>query len=126
MNVSPRYDIGAPQLRDIWVDPVAGDDAADGSSRALAVRTLASAWRLIPERTPAEHGWQILLCPGKYTPNAGGQILLEDRHGSHACPIVIKSADGAATIELPQFSARRCSWLYLFDLTLRAASNPDV
>jgi len=41
MDVSPQYDVGTPALVDLWVDPLHGDDARSGASRADALRTVA-------------------------------------------------------------------------------------
>ncbi len=45
------YDIGAPTLLDVWVDPLTGDDGNGGESRELALRTLNEAWNRIPQGT---------------------------------------------------------------------------
>ena len=125
MDVSPSYDIGAPTLKDIWVNPNSGDDAANGTSRANAVKSLNAAWNLIPDLLDG-HGWRILLCPGSYAPPETGQILLENKRGSHACPILIKSVDGAQSVELPQLSFRRCCFVYLIDVKLSAQGTTGV
>ena len=126
MNVSPKFDIGNPTLKDLWVDPDKGDDRASGATRAQAVKSLAAAWKLIPER-PATHGWQIRLCPGRYEPPpATGQILLEDRKASAACPIIFRPADAPLSAELPQLSFKRCSSVYLLDIKLSAPGTSGV
>lgn len=125
MNVSPKFDIGNPTLKSLWVDPLNGDDAASGQSRAQAVKTIDAAWRLIPERLSG-HGWQILLCPGRYEPGPTGQVLLEDRHGTAECPIIIRTADAPLSAELPQTSFRRCDRIYMFDLKLTAPGISSV
>jgi hypothetical protein len=125
MDFSPRFDIGTPVLKDLWIDPVSGDDSRSGATRADALRTLAGAWKRIPE-TLTDHGWRMLLCPGRYAPPESGQILLENRRGSHACPIVIQSVDGAQSVELPQVSFIKCSSVYLLDVTLSAPGTKGV
>jgi hypothetical protein len=43
-----RYDIGSPTLWDIWVDGAHGSDSASGDSRSHALRTISSAWDMVP------------------------------------------------------------------------------
>jgi hypothetical protein len=125
VNVSPKFDIGNPVLRDLWIDPVHGSDQADGSSRANAFKSITAAWRRIPEK-PEEHGWQLLLCPGRYEPGPTGQVLLEDRRANFKCPIIIRSADAPLSAELPQTSFKRCSSIYLLDVKLTAPGINSV
>jgi len=79
-------------LRDVWVDPVAGDDGRDGATRATAVRTIAAAWERVPRGT-LEQGRRIALTAGTYAvddmPN-----YWDERTGTAAAPIVIESVDG--------------------------------
>ena len=123
MNTSPTFDIGKPVLQPIWVDPVSGDDTNSGDARAQALKTLPEAWRRVPDQ-PDGRGRHIRLCPGTYTTNVENQILLQDKHGSHAWPIVIGPADLPLSVELPQVSVRRSSSVYMVDLAFAAASNP--
>ena len=51
-----RYQIGTPILTDLWVDPVRGQDARPGATRAEALRTLREAWNRIPARAPLPRG----------------------------------------------------------------------
>lgn len=125
MNVSPKYDIGSPVLKNLWVDPVSGRDDADGSSRTQALRTLLAAWNRIPQRLDG-HGWQILLCPGKYEPQPHGHIWLDDRKGTRECPIVIRPADAPQSSVLPGVFFRRSSFVYLLDVRLEAPGNMQV
>ncbi len=119
MNPSPRFDIGRPALKDVWVDPVAGCDDNSGATRAKAFKTISAAWASIPPDTSAAgHGWRILLAPGKYPPEQKCLIHLECRRGSHACPIILQPSDGPLTAELPGLSFRACSSIYVLDLKL--------
>jgi len=86
-------------LLDIWVDPVQGNDAASGTSRATAVRTLDEAWRRIPRETQLTEGVTIQLVAGEH-PRASLPNYLESRWGTAAAPIVIRSADGSRTARL--------------------------
>ena len=125
LDVSPHYDIGKPLLKDIWVDPVSGDDGADGSTRTQALRTLARAWRMIPLRIEG-HGWRIMLAAGRYEPHIADQIMMEDRQGTRECPIILQSADGPLTAELPMVEFCRCHFIYLLDLKIVTASNSKI
>ena len=75
----------------IWVDPVAGDDAAAGGS-TTPVRTVTEAWRRIPEVEPAPV--VIMLRAGEHTaaPN-----YWENRRGG---TIALVAADGPGTASL--------------------------
>lgn len=125
MNTSPRYDIGKPILKDVWVNPVSGDDGDTGLTRSTALRTLPTAWRKIPTRVEG-HGWRIMLVGGKYPPHLAGHILLEDRQGTRECPIVLQSADGPLAAELPMMEFNRCHFVYLVDVKIVSASNPLI
>lgn len=96
----PAYDIGSPAVADMWVDPVAGDDAAAGATRAAALRTLAEAWRRVPARTPLVHGVRINLVAGVYAA-ADVPGYWESRHGSFTAPVILRAADGAGSARLP-------------------------
>ncbi len=122
MITSPTFDIGNPSLQTIWVDPVNGIDTNTGAERAHALKTIPEAWRRVPAQ-PDGHGRHIRLCPGPYTTNVENQILLTDRQGSHACPIVISPADQPHSVELPQVSVRRSSSVYFIDLKFAAETN---
>ena len=115
MDTSPSYAIGEPALRDLWIDPASGDETAAGNERSRALRTIAAAWRKIPERCTG-HGWRILLCPGRYTPDADGHINLTGRHGTRECPILLQSADAASPVQLPPLDVEHCSYVYVLDL----------
>ncbi|MEY2847060.1 MAG: hypothetical protein RL076_2606 [Chloroflexota bacterium] len=61
------YDTGVPQYTDIWVDPLLGDDTADGRTPATAVQHLGTAWERIPTTQPlTQSGYRIMLQPGNY------------------------------------------------------------
>ena len=125
LDPSPHYDIGKPLLKDIWVDPVSGDDGRDGSTRAQALRTLARAWRMIPLHIEG-HGWRIMLAAGRYQPHIADQIVMEDRQGTRECPIILQAADGSLTAELPMLEFCRCHFVYLLDLQIISASNAKI
>ena len=81
---------------DIWVDPVNGDDANDGTDRASAMRTVDAAWQMIPAGTELEIGYRMRLVAGAY-PVETSVNYWEDRHGTADAPIVIEAADGPHT-----------------------------
>ena len=82
---TPRLDIGAPSLQQIWVDPARGDDRANGRSAADAVRTMIEAWNRIPVNSSSSPltsaGYEIRLMPGEYA-EAAIPHYMERRFGS--------------------------------------------
>jgi len=122
MNLTPRYDIGSPVLKDLWIDPVHGCDENDGTSRAQALKTLGAAWKKLPSQTNA-HGWRLLLCPGVHGAETIGQIALNDVRGTKSAPILLQSVESNSPARLPQLDFNRCSHLYLLDLEL---SSPQL
>jgi hypothetical protein len=61
------YDIGSPVLQEIFVDPVAGNDANSGNSRMAAYRTINAAWARVPrDSTLSTTGYRINLLAGDY------------------------------------------------------------
>lgn len=62
------YSWGSPSgLKHLWVDPRAGSDLASGSSRSAALRTLAAAWRKIPQGRALARGYHIHVLRGTLT-----------------------------------------------------------
>jgi hypothetical protein len=91
------YSVGTPELNQVWVDPVKGNDNNRGSSRTDALLTVTEAWDRIPEGVPLTgKGYQINLVAGTYTashlPN-----FWQLRFGSQEAPIIIKAIDGKGT-----------------------------
>ncbi len=132
-GASDDYDIGNPALTDIWVDPVNGNDAADGSIRAQSLRTIAAAWARVPAATAAEGtsgaatGYRLQLVPGTYPAydqsNANVPGQLADRRGSYASPIIIQAADGPGTVNLPGLEVYNCHYVYFLNLNTRGPSS---
>ncbi|HHY54971.1 MAG TPA: right-handed parallel beta-helix repeat-containing protein [Chloroflexi bacterium] len=83
------YDPGNPTLRDLWVDPLTGDDNNAGTTPATALRTLAAAWRMIPMNVTLTEGFHIHLRPGIYPADALPNYW-EARHGALGAPIWIR------------------------------------
>lgn len=115
----------SPALHDIWVDPVHGNDRADGISRRTALKTLAAAWDRVPVRTEtAGTGFHIRLMAGVHL--GPPVILLGNRTGSAQCPIVLESVDGPFATSLPALDFHGCQWLELSGFRVRSAHLPDV
>lgn len=114
------YDMGAPALTDIWVDPVNGSDGNSGSSRAQALRTFAAAWAQIPAgSTLTTTGYRILLAPGDYAESGfPSSNYLEARRGTYNFPIVIQASDGPDTVRIHAYlNIYNVSYFYLIDLS---------
>ncbi len=124
----PRYyDMGTPVVTEIWVDPVNGNDAASGSTRAQALRTLATAWNRIPMgSTLTGSGRRVMLVAGTY-PESNLPNYLESRYGTAGFPIIIQSADGRGQAILQgDLNIFDCRYLYLIDLTIRPVPAGDT
>lgn len=111
------------EMQSIWVDPVAGRDTRTGATRATALRTLAAAWRRIPQdRTLTDHGHRILVTRGRI-PVAGVPPYMESRHGTAAHPIIISAADGPGTVTLPSLNVFDTRWLALVGVRIVASGG---
>lgn len=118
----PAYDIGTPTVTDLWVDPVRGNDANAGSSRALAFRTLTEAWNRVPINTVLTTGFRINLVAGTYTESIVPNYW-ESRHGTAAAPVILQAADGAGTARLPSINMYDCQYVYMIGLHLSAGGG---
>jgi hypothetical protein len=122
--VDPRfYDVGAPVLTDVWVDPVNGNDESSGTSRAQALRTVTAAWNRIPMGvTLAGTGVRIMLVAGTYAP---GDVpnFWESRYGTFQFPIVLQAADGLGTARLPAMNLFDVRFMYLIGLRIEAGGG---
>ena len=121
----PAYETGSPALVDLWVDPVAGDDARGGGSREAALRTLSEAWRRVPVRTTLSQGVRINLVAGTY-PDSAVPNFWESRHGTFTAPVIIRAADGAGTARLPSLNIFDCRHLHLVGLEVTAGGGDVV
>ncbi len=83
------YDIGNPALTDLWVDPLNGNDGADGLSAANALRSLDAAWRKIPQGQSLGVGYRIRLQPGEYSEQEMPNYW-ESRYGSYESPVIVQ------------------------------------
>lgn len=113
-----RYDIGNPTVRDVWVDPVNGNDDNPGTANR-PLQTVTAAWDMIPDGVELTgNGWRINLKPGTYT-DEHIPIYWEDKHGSFRFPIIIRPAEGKSTVRIEAgFNIALCSYVYLTDLIL--------
>jgi hypothetical protein len=118
----PRFDIGSPELVELWVDPSRGNDAVAGLSRAEPLRTLSEAWRRVPAGTPLSTGYKINLLPGTYSESAVPNYW-ERRHGTATSPVILAAADGAGTVRLPSMNVFDCRSLYLIGLWIEAGGG---
>lgn len=110
------YDIGNPVLTTLHV-ATDGDDGNDGLSPAKPLRTLAAAWRKVPEGTLSATGWRILLAPGNY-PESSLPNYMENRRGSRDFPILI-TAERAGTVTLGgDLNIANVHYLYLTNLRI--------
>lgn len=119
----PRYDIGTPTLTDVWVDPVNGNDANEGSARTQALRTVTAAWNRIPmNQTLTATGFRINLTTGTY-PESSLPNYWESRHGTPTCPIILQAVDGAGTARLPAMNLYDVRYMYLIGLRVESGGG---
>lgn len=124
-SMDPRYyDIGAPVLADLWVDPVNGSDSNSGAARDQALRTVSAAWNAIPGGIPlAATGYRIRLVAGTY-PAESLPAYWEARYGAYQYPVVMQAADGQGTAILQQdLNIHDCRYLYLVDFAIPASAH---
>ncbi|MCI0338856.1 MAG: right-handed parallel beta-helix repeat-containing protein, partial [Acidobacteria bacterium] len=121
----PRYyDIGNPTVVDIFLDPVNGNDANDGSSRASALKTLQAAWYLIPYDTVLSTGYRINILPGVLPCASYCSNWFAQRYGTYQFPIIIRAADGRGTVTIQGgLNFYSVNFLYLIDLNIVAGNG---
>jgi hypothetical protein len=124
---APRYDIGTPVVRDLFVDGAHGKDANGGTSRADALRTLAEAWNRVPRDSELTGtGYRIQLAAGDY-PEEALPNYMESRYGTAQFPIIIQSADAPRSArlrgDLNVFDTR---YLYVIGLDITPEPAGDV
>ncbi|GEM_PF-474360 len=125
---SPRvgaYSIGTPTLRDIWVDPVSGNDTNTGNTRAQALRNLTTAWNRVPQGTTLTGtGYRIMITPGTLATAAIPEYL-EGRYGTHQFPVIIQAVDGRDTVTLTDdLNIYDTRYLYLIDFRIAPGHDP--
>ncbi|MBK8022901.1 MAG: right-handed parallel beta-helix repeat-containing protein [Chloroflexi bacterium] len=109
------YDIGAPQVIDLYIAP-AGDDGNDGRSPAAPLRTISAAWNRIPMgQTLAETGFHLWLLPGVYG-EGDAPVYWESRYGTFEHPIILEALEGRDTVTLPVANIFDTRYLYFINL----------
>jgi len=122
-SLSGLYVTGSPTLRDIWVDPVNGNDANDGATPATAFRTINAAWEDIPMNVTLTEGVRVNLQPGTY-PEESIPVYLESRHGTFDAPIWIKgNGTRAQTVLLGDLNVYDTRYLYIENLTITVSGD---
>lgn len=118
-TVPDRQSIAMATEKEIWIDPIKGNDRNDGSQRTRPCRTLSAAWnRIPPGKSLTATGYRIMLVAGHYR----GDVLIpegwmEKRCGTSAAPVTIKSADGNGKAVLHgYFNIFQCNYLNLVGL----------
>lgn len=122
--MTPRfYPIGTPVVKDIWVDPVRGNDGGSGASRSQALRTVNRAWARIPSnRVLTGTGYRILLVAGDYLPDTV-PVYWESRWGAYKYPVILEAVDGPGTANLPSLNLFDCRYLYIIGLNVHAGGG---
>ena len=118
----PAFDIGTPQLINLWVDPVHGSDSNSGNSRSQALRTVSEAWRQIPENMQLTRGFRINLTAGDY-PEAIVPAYWESRWGTREAPIIVESVDGPSLARLPAINIYDCRHIYLLGMDISSGGG---
>lgn len=119
------YNPGNPSLREIWVNPINGNDANNGTTPARAFRTLTRAWNSLPKNITLTQGVRINLQPGIYTA-AMIPVYWESRHGTFAAPIFIHGNGASRGQVVLQGGVNIFDTHYIYFENLSASVNGDV
>lgn len=120
------YDIGNPTLRDVWIDPVAGNDTNTGASRLEALKTIGEAWRRIPANQPFTTGYRFLLTRGTYPENTLPNFW-DDRVGTYQFPVILQSVDGrGAAVLTGPINSQGLKYFYILDVSMVPVRASDV
>lgn len=116
------YEIGSPNVVDLWLDPVSGNDANDGLSREKGVKTLSAVWNRIPANTTlTTNGYRINVLPGSVPCEGACRNYFSGRFGTQQFPIIIRPANGRGTVIFQGgLNISNVKYLYLIDLNLIA------
>ncbi len=126
LRAQTDYNIGTVTVKEIWVDPVNGKDVNDGTTRALAYKTLNYAMANVPSLTPfTTTGYKIMLVAGEYSGDDSPPTYFSYQ-GTAKYPVIIQAADGAGTAKLPSMSLSDCSYFYLIDLNIQTTTGADA
>jgi len=117
-SANGAYDIGSPTVRDVWVDPVGGDDGNSGDSRVQALGSLGEAWGRVPSGAALTTGYRILLVAGDYPESSlPASGWMASRYGTYQFPIILQAADGAHSSRLHgSLTINDCHYLYIINL----------
>ncbi len=119
------YDPGDPAVTDLWVDPLNGDDSADGLSAENALQTLEAAWRKIPSGQALGAGYRIRLQPGEY-PEQSIPTYWESRYGSYEAPVIIQGEGSEAGQVILQGFVNVFDSRYIYFQNLSILTNGDA
>jgi len=116
------YDTGTPNVVDLWLDPVSGNDANDGLTREKGVKTLSAVWNRIPANTTlTNNGYRINVLPGSIPCEGACRNYFSGRFGTQQFPIIIRPAAGRGTVIFQGgLNISNVKYLYLIDLNLVA------
>jgi hypothetical protein len=117
------YVIGTVTVTDVWVDPAHGSDAAAGTTRATALRTLDAAWQRVPRARTLTTGVRIRILPGTITATDAPNYW-EDRWGTASHPVIVQAEDGAGTVHLPPINAYGLRYAYFLDIGIEDPNDP--
>jgi endonuclease YncB( thermonuclease family) len=117
------YVIGTITVADVWVDPVGGSDAAAGTTRATALRTLDAAWQRVPQGATLSTGVRIRILPGTIAATDAPNYW-EDRWGTASHPVIVQAEDGAGTVRLPPINAYGLRFAYFLDIGIDDPNDP--
>jgi len=112
----------AAGVQTIWVDPARGDDGASGSDRGSAVRTLAEAWRRIPQGTELTQGVRIAILPGRLTEEMVPNYM-EARYGTANAPITIEAAGKRGSVTMASLNVYDVRYLTLRGVRIQASGG---
>lgn len=118
----PRVEIDTSRVVDLWVDPAIGNDAAPGTARGEALRTLSEAWRRVPMAVDLSVGYRINLAAGVYDESVVPNYW-EGRRGSASTPVIVRAADGVGTARLPSVNVFDCHHMVFEGLEISAGGG---
>lgn len=125
----PRYfNLGAPKVVDLWLDPQAGDDTRDGLVRAAAVKSLRRAWALTMEPRTDGAGYRVNILPGLVGCGDWCGNTFQGRRGTYAAPTIWQKAPGSSGEVIIEggLNVYDVSYLYLLNITLAAGGQYGI
>lgn len=115
------YDIGGPTLKELWVDPVNGQDAPGrGNVRSLALKSVRYAWAFLPNNQELTNtGYVIRLAPGTY-PADDVPSIFQSVWGTVEFPVILQAADDSGAVIFPSIDVTTCFYFYAIGITFQA------